>query len=751
MRSQHGPARLAARIVSMVGQNDTARRQSTGRMPLRLMLVAAIYFSGLGLYAQPTAGSIATRSLPALGTSIVDSTGNVYVMGTSGTVTPGAAQTQPGSAGTTDCIVGGGLGPPLEVPCPNVYLARIDAAGNLVFGTWLGGPNKDSGTAFAVDSAGNVYVTGTTGGSFPTTPNAALGSFQTLLRNASATSAFAAKLSADGSEFLYATYLPATMLTASAIAVDAAGNAYVTGNTSAGHAYVTKLSADGSAFLYTAMLVGSNQDAGSAIVVDAAGNAVVAGETKSPDFPVTTGVVQAQLAGVQNIFVTKLDSSGNTLFSTYLGGTGSDAPNVAQFDSAGNIYVAGSTTSLDFPTTAGSFEPTARVPMWNLSPGGFIAKLAPDLSALGYSSYVMSLDYGLESGVTSLALGDAGDAYIAGITGAGFPVTQSAPQQCFGNAVADVFVAHLNSHGALLDATYALSYNSSVPPGLALATDGSVLVASAPSGAGPSTLALSRIQFGGPGWIPPACMSGDILNSALLYGSGSVAPGELITLTGFGIGPVNGISYQPDALGRAPLGLSGVEVLFDGQPAPVIYAQSQVVNALAPFELSGKTSTTIALRYNDATFGPVTVPVAFANPGIFRLQPGFSAQAVARNQDGTINGPTNPASPGSIVTALGTGYGPFYPPCTTGGLNAPVPVNLAPGFSITVNSGNASFSNPSVLYAGGAPGLLCGVMQFNIEIPNPFPSGPFQFAPEALMASPFLPVLSSTSAIIYVK
>jgi hypothetical protein len=124
-------------------------------------------------------------------------------------------------------------------------------------------------------------------------------------------------------------------------------------------------------------------------------------------------------------------------------------------DPTGTIYVAGVTASLDFPTTPGSFQPVALVPLWNnASPGGFLARLAADGGAILYSSYVITADSGLlQTGVASLLVTASGEAYISGLSGAGFPTTASAPQPCFGGPV-DVFVAHVDPQGALADATY---------------------------------------------------------------------------------------------------------------------------------------------------------------------------------------------------------------------------------------------------------------------------------------------------------
>jgi uncharacterized protein (TIGR03437 family) len=667
------------------------------------------------LWAQP--GNITSIPQPVPGPEILDAAGNLYSFG-SGPVTPGAAQTQSGG-GT--CLLGGGFfGFP--IPCPDAYIAKVDPSGNLVWGTYLGGPTRDRATALAVDGAGNVFVTGGSGGSFPTTANAAIAVSATAR-------AFAAKISADGSRVLYSTYLPDTVAATSAIAIDPQGNAYIAGRSGTSHAFVVKLNADGSAFLYNVSLAGSKRDDAAAILADAAGNVIVAGQTTSPDFPVSSVALQRQLMGAQNLFIAKLDSSGSVVFSTYLGGSGADAPAALETDSAGKIYVAGPTNSLDFPTTAGSFQPAPLVPLWNnTAPGGFVAAISADGSALAWSTYVPSVDAEITSrGVTQLAVTASGEAYVAGIAGAGFPVTASAPQPCYESTGANAFVAHLDTHGALLNATYA-GQNNYFTEALSLPGDGSVLLMSAD--------VRSQLRFGGAGWSAPACLSPGVLNSATLSEGYALAPGELITLTGFGIGPDTGVAYQPDAQGRIPRQLSGVQVLFDGQPAPVLYAQSRQVNAQAPVELGGQTQTNITVVYNQATVGSITARVMpFGDPGIFRLRPGVSFQAAAVNQDGTVNGPPNPAARGDVVAVWGTGFGLIDPPCATGGLNPPGAVNLANGLSVeTVGSSGPAGPGAPALYAGSAPTLPCGVVQINLRVPTDAEPGVYQFFPRSMMA-----------------
>ncbi len=698
-------------VRSLLCPGADCRARVSVRRSLYFPLALGLFLAP-GLFAQPTAGSITTHGLPFQASSMfIDASGNVYTTGSSNgnNVAPGAAQTQPGG-GT--CLVDIGIGPEGFAPCPDAYIAKADANGNLVFGTLLGGDTSDIGTALAVDAAGEVFVAGNTGGSFPTTANAAISTSTT-------STTFAAKLSADGSHFIYVTYLPSTAQTALSIAVDSQGNAYVAGQTTTGHAYITKLNPDGSAFLYNVALAGSQSEMAVAARLDAAGNLLVAGWTRSPDFPVSSGVVQPYLAGTPNIFVTKLSPTGRILFSTYLGGSGVDIPSAIQTDSAGNIYVAGNTTSLDFPTTPGVFQRAPIVPLWNTaSPGGFIASLSPDASAIRYASYVMSVDnpnYGFVLGATSLAVTAAGEAYVAGTTGAGFPVTQSAPQICFHGPL-DAFVAHLDARGALVEATYSGGGQVESSQALAVESDGAILLEA--SSFSPVHDTVAQIQFGGSGWSAPACLSPSPTHAATLFSDGSLAPGEFLSLTGFGIGPDTGVAYSPaGAEWQAPLELAGVVVSFDGEAAPLLYVQSRQVNVLAPFELSGKTSTTIQLRYNGSVVGSMTAPVSGAAPGIFRSQEGVSTQAVAVNQDGTVNGPSNPAAPGSYVSVWGTGFGSLDPPCATGGLNPFAAVNL--DSNVTISAYGALIGETvSAAYAGSAPGMACGVDQINLQIPS---------------------------------
>jgi uncharacterized protein (TIGR03437 family) len=281
----------------------------------------------------------------------------------------------------------------------------------------------------------------------------------------------------------------------------------------------------------------------------------------------------------------------------------------------------------------------------------------------------------------------------------------------------------------LVDSTYLGQIPSHVnlPGNNYLPRDGTIAIVSGSAGSNNSP-ALMTVRFGEPGWTAASCLTPIVLNGATLTARGGVvAPGEVVSLVGYGIGPSTGVVYQPGVQGQAPRILGGVQVLFNGIQAPIIYAQSTQVNAFVPVELIGQPSTTVTVQYQNTTIGTFTQQLAAFDPAIFRWQPGVSSQAAALNEDSTINGPTNPAAAGSIISVWGTGLGPLTTTCSDGNPNPNAAVFLAPGYS-TLIDGQQSIK---VWYSGGAPQLLCGVMQINLQIPAGTPSGNFQITPWA--------------------
>jgi uncharacterized protein (TIGR03437 family) len=264
-----------------------------------------------------------------------------------------------------------------------------------------------------------------------------------------------------------------------------------------------------------------------------------------------------------------------------------------------------------------------------------------------------------------------------------------------------------------------------------------------------------QVRFGGAGWNPSPCLSSPAVHAATWNGAGLIAPGAFITLTGWGIGPETGVGYQRDTDGKIPRSLAGVQVVIDGLPAPVLYAQAQQVNALVPVELSKGTDEKVEIRlvYDGVTIGSTEAVVVPVFGGLFRLQPNASAQALAVNQDNTFNGPENPIARGDVVQLWGSGFGPTIPACETGGLNYPGAAGLAPGYGVDflaygvdTSGGNGPFG---VEYSGSAPTLPCGVEQLNFRIPLDAPVGEYWIQPRA--KKPAGGISSSGQARIWVK
>jgi len=277
--------------------------------------------------------------------------GNAYVTGVAAPgfpTTPGAFQTTAPNGAN-------------DAP----FVAKLNAAGSgLVYSTYF--PSIDV-RGIAVDSAGNVYATGFAGPAFPTTP----GAFQPIVSNGAP---YIAKLSPAGSALVYSTYLGSNGDIGSGIALDPEEHAYVTGVAAPGFpttpgafrptavesaAFVTKLDATGSALVYSTYLGGAIDFP--AIAVDAAGHAYVTGSTSSTDFP-TSNAFQATLARATDVFVTKLNAAGSALvYSSYLGGqeeSGDSGLGVA-VDGSGSAYLTGYTSSPNFPVTPGAFQTAA--------------------------------------------------------------------------------------------------------------------------------------------------------------------------------------------------------------------------------------------------------------------------------------------------------------------------------------------------------------------------------------------------------
>jgi hypothetical protein len=280
---------------------------------------------------------------------------------------------------------------------------------------------------------------------------------------------------------------------AQAIAVDSAGNAYLSGgaistdfptmnpfqptNQGKTDAFVTKLNSTGSALVYSTYLGGVAYDSAFGITVDASGNAYVGGETTSNNFPITAGAFQTVCGagcaggGASAVFVTALNSTGSgLLYSTFLGGSGSTRlVEGMAVDSAGHLFATGWTTGADFPTTPGAFQTTFRG-----TSTGFVTEFNTTGSGLVYSTFLGGSAAGV---VSSIALDSAGHAFVIGWTSStDFPTTPGAFQTKLGGGT-DGFLTELNTSGsALVYSTYLGGSSTEFPFGVALDSLGNAYV-----------------------------------------------------------------------------------------------------------------------------------------------------------------------------------------------------------------------------------------------------------------------------------
>jgi hypothetical protein len=335
----------------------------------------------------------------------------------------------------------------------DAFVMKFNESGDLVYTTVLASDGNTSGQAIAADSSGNVYIAGTTeANNLPVTK----GAWQTVFGGIA--DAFAAKLNAFGN-LAYATYLGGPgQETGTGIAIDSSGNAYVSGYTSGSFptthgaaqtlygggfadAFVVKLNPLGNSAVYSTLLGGSGNDEAEAIVVNAAGDACIAGYTDSTNLAVSAAL-QPLPGGEGDALIACLNGNGTAwTMVSYLGGSNLDQAYALAIDAGGDLYVAGTTFSPDFPITSGVFQPADAG-----SYDAFLAKLSPGGGTLVYATY---LGGNGSDAATTVAVASAGDVWIGGYTNStNFPLSsawQSVPGGSF-----DGFISHLTPTGAVL-------------------------------------------------------------------------------------------------------------------------------------------------------------------------------------------------------------------------------------------------------------------------------------------------------------
>lgn len=623
-------------------------------------------------------------------------------------------------------------------PSGDTCVFKMDAEGN-VLGNYCANLGEPSVQA-AVDPEGNLVLAGTIAPQY-------LPLVSPLISNTGPTAGFVMKLDSQLTKILFSTLLggtepspfgQGTLLTA--LALDSAGNIYVSGYTqdvnypvtpgsyqTTGPAsvwaasYLTAISAAGDRFLYSTFFLGSVAGLNltfdppvTVIAVDSTGAVAIAG-TATGQLPVTPGVVGTTCmcpGSEQFSFVAKFAPGGSQLlWATYVNDTSVAA---LALDASGNVVIGGQ-ASPGFTATSGALQTSNPGPPGIQSDfteyhtqAGFVAKIDSSAQHYIFATYLGGNNFqeaiatnqvgSGTNGVTAVSIDAQGTIWATGGSQPSeLPLPGSVP------LLGSTYLIGLASDGS------AIEYAATAPEGAA--GQGVAISPLGPVALGKSGAVLAPVSGQGPSLTA-------IVNAAGQSAIGSVAPNELVSFYGAGIGPATAVSGQL-VNGALTSSLGGVQVMFDGVAAPLLYAGPNQINAVVPSEVNGESSTSVEIGTPGGTITGITLSVVSAAPEVFVFPPPGSA-AVALNQDGTPNSEANPAPVGSIVSVWGTGGGDSDNPGTDGSINGntayPLQLAVYVGFG-TLCPGLYCPEPPiAVQYSGDAPGMVKGVIQVNFQI-----------------------------------
>jgi Beta-propeller repeat/CARDB len=621
----------------------------------------------------------------------------------------------------------------------------------LSYSTYLGSSGDEFGNGIAVDSSGNAYITGGTSSTdFPT-----VGPLQAV--NSGNGDAFVAKLNAAGTALVYSTYLGGSTSNdfGNSIAVDSSGNAYLTGDTAStdfptvnpiqptfggspyGDAFVAKLNSTGSALAYSSYLGGSDQDEGYGIAVDGSGNAYVAGFTYSTDFP-TANPIQAANAGIVDAFVAKLNAAGSALiYSTYLGGSGSDRGQGLAVDGSGNAYVTGWTNSLDFPV-ASPLQAT------NGGSDAFVSKLNAAGSALVYSTYLGG-NFSGEFGY-GIAVDGSGNAYVTGQTESNdFPTCPSSLSVCASTGTPlqsanaggynfrynDAFIAKVNSAGsALIYSTYLGGSGDDLGYGIAVDGSGNAYVTGWTNSSDFPIASPLQTTFGGPdAFVAKLNAGGSTLSFSTYLGGSFNDSGQGIAVDGSGNAYVTGYANSPDFPTVNPL-----QPIYGGESIDNHVGDAIVAKIGSPVgNLPDLIMTNVTPNASMVSAGgtlPVTDTVANqggADSGSFRIGYHLSTDSIYGNSDDVlisttrvVPGPFAAGASSPATTSLAipsTAPGGTYYLCAMA--DSLISANTPLGQVIeTIETNNTNCAGPiTVTTSSPPPGSLPDLIMTNVT-PN---------------------------------
>ena len=218
--------------------------------------------------------------------------------------------------------------------------------------------------------------------------------------------------------------------------------------------------------------------------------------------------------------------------------------------------------------------------------------------------------------------------------------------------------------------------------------------------------------------ISGTCISEPGVVDAASMSSGMVSPGEIVSMFGMRIGPSGLVTLQVGSDGKVTTSLSGVRVLFDGQPAPLLAVTGGQVNVVVPFAVAGKKATQIQVEHDGVWSNAVSVPVGDAHPGLFTINASGHDQAAALNQDGSVNSSSRQASRGEVVQLFATGFGMANRKLDDGEVVEDAKTMLAEPVEVEIGD-----MEGEVIFAGMDPQMVAGVVQINVRIPANAPTG----------------------------
>jgi uncharacterized protein (TIGR03437 family) len=631
------------------------------------------------------------------------------------------------------------------------YVAKLNSQGNaLLFSTYLGGERNDEVRGLALDKDGNIAVAGrATSTSFPTS-NAIQPAF------GGSQDAFVTVYRSPDYRIKYSTYLGKTG-SEDALAVTFANGmatpgAYQNTVKSPNDGFIARISNLGNNLDWFTYYGGSGDEKAQAVAIDSTGAVLVGGYTSSANLPTTPNAIQTARRGANDAFLARFSTTGaELLYGSYIGSsaTGVDAATTESIngivvDASGGVNIAGIANGADFPSVRPVQAYAGKV-------DAFVARLNADLTGFIFSTPLGGTAQDLAFG---LAVDAQGGLHVAGETDStDLPLknpidnTFAGGQEGFVSHICDPFLIASNLNVAFVyekgktvpaaqtvqisacaqipftvqavgDHVRATAANGStnsnitisvVPGNLDLGTYTGKVVVTAPDAVNSPLTINVVLKIVGP---PPVISTAGVGSAATLL-AGPIAPGELIVIYGQNIGPNNLATAELDTDGRVTATLKDTRVLFNGIPGRLIYTFNSVLSVIVPYALTGASNVNIEVEYMGVKSNMINVPMAATAPGIFTANASGTGQGALLNADYSPNSAGNPVERGGAILIYGTGDGQSDPGGIDGDLSVfPLRKPLVP---VTVTVGGI---NAQVLYAGSAPGLVAGVFQINVTIPQ---------------------------------